>query len=107
MKTEGHNDESHGAGVLNATMAFLLWGLFPLYFHAIGEVPPVEILAHRMVWSLAVVVGPLLTMPRNNTPRGPQRFQVDSTRRESARPSGRRGDREDSQPGSCDWLTSD
>jgi chloramphenicol-sensitive protein RarD len=40
------------AGVLNATAAFLLWGLFPLYFHAIGEVPPMEILAHRMVWSL-------------------------------------------------------
>ncbi len=39
-------------GVVNATLAFLLWGLFPLYFHAIGEVPPVEILAHRMVWSL-------------------------------------------------------
>ncbi|GGX83995.1 EamA family transporter RarD [Massilia dura] len=44
--------ERQGAGVLNATTAFLLWGLFPLYFHAIGEVPPVEILAHRMVWSL-------------------------------------------------------
>jgi chloramphenicol-sensitive protein RarD len=39
-------------GALNATAAFLLWGLFPLYFHALGEVPPVEILAHRMVWSL-------------------------------------------------------
>ncbi|QGZ40510.1 chloramphenicol-sensitive protein RarD [Pseudoduganella flava] len=39
-------------GVLNTTAAFLVWGLFPLYFHAIGEVPPVEILAHRMVWSL-------------------------------------------------------
>lgn len=44
--------EKQGAGVLNATAAFLLWGLFPLYFHAIGEVAPVEILAHRMVWSL-------------------------------------------------------
>jgi chloramphenicol-sensitive protein RarD len=44
--------EGHGAGVLSATAAFLLWGLFPLYFHALGEVPPLEILAHRMVWSL-------------------------------------------------------
>jgi chloramphenicol-sensitive protein RarD len=39
-------------GILSATLAFLCWGLFPLYFHAIGEVPPVQILAHRMVWSL-------------------------------------------------------
>jgi chloramphenicol-sensitive protein RarD len=39
-------------GTLNATLAFLLWGLFPLYFHALGDVPPMQILAHRMVWSL-------------------------------------------------------
>lgn len=39
-------------GILYATTAFLCWGLFPLYFHAIGEVPPIEILAHRMLWSL-------------------------------------------------------
>jgi chloramphenicol-sensitive protein RarD len=39
-------------GILYATSAFLCWGLFPLYFHAIGDVPPMEILAHRMLWSL-------------------------------------------------------
>ncbi|UGQ46285.1 EamA family transporter RarD [Massilia endophytica] len=39
-------------GVLYAALAFFCWGLFPLYFHAIGEVPPMEILAHRMLWSL-------------------------------------------------------
>lgn len=44
--------DSQSAGVLNATAAFLIWGLFPLYFHALNEVAPVEILAHRMIWSL-------------------------------------------------------
>lgn len=39
-------------GVLFAALSFFCWGLFPLYFHAIGEVPPMEILAHRMLWSL-------------------------------------------------------
>jgi chloramphenicol-sensitive protein RarD len=39
-------------GILSAALAFLCWGLFPLYFHAIGEVPPMQILAHRMLWSL-------------------------------------------------------
>ncbi|MGO4381105.1 EamA family transporter RarD [Pseudoduganella sp. RAF53_2] len=43
-------------GILYATGAFLCWGLFPLYFHAIGEVPPIEILAHRMLWSLLFLV---------------------------------------------------
>jgi len=39
-------------GILSAALAFLIWGLFPLYFHAIDEVPPLQILAHRMLWSL-------------------------------------------------------
>lgn len=39
-------------GILYAAFAFFCWGLFPLYFHALGEVPAMEILAHRMLWSL-------------------------------------------------------
>ncbi|MES2901437.1 MAG: EamA family transporter RarD [Pseudomonadota bacterium] len=39
-------------GILSAALAFLCWGLFPLYFHAIKEVPPMEILVHRVLWSL-------------------------------------------------------
>jgi chloramphenicol-sensitive protein RarD len=39
-------------GILSAALAFLCWGLFPLYFHAISEVPPMQILLHRVVWSL-------------------------------------------------------
>ncbi|WEF31866.1 EamA family transporter RarD [Pseudoduganella chitinolytica] len=39
-------------GIAYAALAFLIWGLFPLYFKALHEVPPVQILAHRMVWSL-------------------------------------------------------
>ena len=39
-------------GIAYASLSFFLWGLFPLYFHAIADVPPLEILAHRMLWSL-------------------------------------------------------
>jgi len=39
-------------GILYAALSFFCWGLFPLYFHAIGQVPALEILAHRMLWSL-------------------------------------------------------
>jgi chloramphenicol-sensitive protein RarD len=39
-------------GILSAALAFLCWGLFPIYFHALGTIPPVQILAHRMLWSL-------------------------------------------------------
>jgi len=44
------------SGILYAALAFLCWGLFPLYFHALNEVPPLQILAHRMVWSLAFLL---------------------------------------------------
>ena len=39
-------------GIINATLAFLCWGLFPLFFRALQEVPPSQILAHRVLWSL-------------------------------------------------------
>ncbi|MEO7494592.1 MAG: EamA family transporter RarD [Massilia sp.] len=40
------------SGVVLAVLAFLCWGLFPLYFHALQAVPPMQILAHRVLWSL-------------------------------------------------------
>ncbi|HZV63656.1 MAG TPA: EamA family transporter RarD [Telluria sp.] len=39
-------------GILYAVLAFLCWGLFPIYFHALHAVPPTQILAHRVLWSL-------------------------------------------------------
>ena len=33
--------------------AYLSWGLFPVYFKAIASVPPIQALAHRVVWSMA------------------------------------------------------
>ena len=39
-------------GILSAGLAFLCWGLFPLYFHAISEIPPLQIMIHRVLWSL-------------------------------------------------------
>jgi chloramphenicol-sensitive protein RarD len=40
------------AGLLLGLGAYLLWGVLPLYFKAIGHVPATEIVAHRVVWSL-------------------------------------------------------
>ncbi|NNM62644.1 MAG: EamA family transporter RarD [Steroidobacteraceae bacterium] len=42
-------------GVLYALGAYLIWGLFPLYFRALIRVPPMQILAHRMLWSLLLL----------------------------------------------------
>lgn len=42
-------------GIVYASTAYLLWGVFPLYLKALQALPALEILAHRMVWSLAFV----------------------------------------------------
>lgn len=43
-------------GGLFAILAFVWWGLFPLYFRIVRTVPPAEVLAHRIVWCLAFLV---------------------------------------------------
>lgn len=43
-------------GLLTAAVAYILWGLFPIYWKLLQGVPPLEILGHRVVWSLAVVI---------------------------------------------------
>lgn len=40
--------------------AYLLWGLFPLYFHALAPAGAWEILAHRIVWTLVLCLVVLL-----------------------------------------------
>jgi len=42
-------------GLAAATAAFALWGLFPLYLHALAAVPAVQIIAHRVTWSFVFI----------------------------------------------------
>lgn len=57
-------------GVLFTLAAYLLWGLFPLYFHALQDVSALEILAHRIVWSLVVTAAILMALRRGEWIRG-------------------------------------
>lgn len=51
-------------GALAGLAAYSLWGGFPLLFHQLVDVPPAEVLAHRVVWSFVFVTG-LLRWRRN------------------------------------------
>lgn len=52
------------SGAFYGTLAFLIWGLgVPLYLKTVSEIPPVEVLAFRVVWSL-VFVGSLVAILR-------------------------------------------
>jgi chloramphenicol-sensitive protein RarD len=46
-------------GIACAALAYILWGLFPLYFLQLASIAPVEVVAHRVVWSLLLLLGVL------------------------------------------------
>jgi len=47
--------ERAGFGALCAGLAFVIWGLFPLYWVHLTGVPPLQLLAHRVVWCTVAV----------------------------------------------------
>ncbi len=51
-------------GIIYAAGAYILWGLLPIYWKLLHEVPAGQILAHRIVWSL-VFVGLVLLARRH------------------------------------------
>ncbi len=51
-------------GPLLAAGAYVIWGVLPIYWHALADVSAVEILLHRIIWSLAVVLA-LLALRRD------------------------------------------
>ncbi len=42
-------------GLAFAALAYVIWGLFPLYFHALARVDAFEIVVHRSLWSFMFV----------------------------------------------------
>jgi len=44
------------SGVVYAALAFFWWGLFPLYFRIVPGINPGEVLAHRIVWCLLLML---------------------------------------------------
>ncbi|SIS50037.1 EamA family transporter RarD [Phaeovulum vinaykumarii] len=52
------------AGLLSLIAACTIWGLSPLFYHALAPVAPVEILAHRTLWSLVFLGAVVLATGR-------------------------------------------
>ena len=42
-------------GIANATIAYVIWGLFPLFWRPLHAIAATELIAHRIVWSLVFV----------------------------------------------------
>jgi chloramphenicol-sensitive protein RarD len=56
-------ERSFRSGLAWGLAAYGSWGLFPIYFKAVAAVPALEVLAHRIVWSV-VVLAVVLTVQR-------------------------------------------
>ena len=52
------------AGFGYAVSAYLLWGLLPLYMKAMAHIPAVEIIAHRILWSVPIAGAILVALGR-------------------------------------------
>ena len=50
---------SASKGMLYATLAYVAWGLFPLYFHQLSKVGAFEVVMHRTLWSMLFLAGVL------------------------------------------------
>lgn len=48
----GRSDAEIRSGVVLGLIAYSLWGVFPVYFKWIETVAPMEVLVHRVVWSV-------------------------------------------------------
>lgn len=52
------------SGFLYALTAYLLWGFLPLYMKALAHIPPVEVIAHRVLWSVPIALLVLVLLGR-------------------------------------------
>ncbi len=47
-----------------ALAAYLLWGFLPLYMKALADIPTLEVLAHRVIWSVPIALAILAVLGR-------------------------------------------
>lgn len=65
MTSPGHDEKkSQGSGLLFGIGAYASWGLFPAFFPLLKPAGAFEVLAHRIVWTLALMIAVLLVMRR-------------------------------------------
>ncbi|HEY5819854.1 MAG TPA: EamA family transporter RarD [Mesorhizobium sp.] len=64
LSTASEADSKARRGFVLALFAYLLWGLLPFYIKAVGHLPIVEVVAHRIIWSVPIAAGVLIFLGR-------------------------------------------
>ncbi len=49
-----NTNEDSLKGFVLATSAYVIWGFLPIYMKALADLPPAEVIAHRVVWSIPI-----------------------------------------------------
>jgi chloramphenicol-sensitive protein RarD len=62
-----HGDTPRGFAY--ALAAYLLWGFLPLYLKLIDHIAALEVLAHRVIWSLPIALAVLVVLGRSDALR--------------------------------------
>lgn len=57
-------DPAARTGSIYALLAYGAWGLFPLYWKLFGQISPVEVLSHRVLWSMVLLTAILTLQQR-------------------------------------------
>ena len=52
-------------GFAFAIGAYVFWGFLPLYMKAVAHIPPAEVIAHRVIWSLPIAAAVLFAQGRS------------------------------------------
>src|SRR5690606_27151173 len=61
----GTSAQSDGTrGFIFAFLAYFMWGFLPFYMKAVDHVPPSEVVAHRIIWSVPIAGVVLLALGR-------------------------------------------
>ena len=64
MENPNNTDSARGFGF--ALTAYLLWGFLPLYMKAMAHIPPAEVVAHRIIWSVPIAAAVLWWLGRTS-----------------------------------------
>ncbi|MDX2214836.1 MAG: EamA family transporter RarD [Oculatellaceae cyanobacterium bins.114] len=51
-------------GAIYAILAYTTWGMLPIYWKFFGQVPAIEVLTHRVIWSMVFLTGLLFLQHR-------------------------------------------
>jgi chloramphenicol-sensitive protein RarD len=54
-------------GIWSAAGAYIIWGLFPIYWKQLSNVPALQLLGHRIIWSFLFLVTVVLITRQFNT----------------------------------------